>query len=34
LEMAIAASAVLTVVISLIPQSLFAWASQAVLKLF
>jgi NADH-quinone oxidoreductase subunit N len=34
LEIAIGASAVLTVVISLVPQSLFEWASQAVLKLF
>jgi NADH-quinone oxidoreductase subunit N len=34
LEFTIAVCAVLTVVFSLIPQSLFAWASQAVLKLF
>jgi NADH-quinone oxidoreductase subunit N len=34
LEFSIAACAVLTVVISLMPQALFAWASQAVLKLF
>ncbi len=34
LELAIGASAVLTVVISLVPQPLFAWASQAILKLF
>lgn len=34
LEFAIGASAVLTVVISLVPQSLFSWASQAILKLF
>ena len=34
LELAIGASAVLTVVLSLVPQSLFEWASQAVLKLF
>jgi NADH-quinone oxidoreductase subunit N len=34
LEITIGASAVLTVVISLVPQSLFEWASQAVLKLF
>lgn len=34
LEFAIAASAVLTVVLSLAPQALFAWVSQAVLKLF
>jgi NADH-quinone oxidoreductase subunit N len=34
LELAVGASAVLTVIISLVPQSLFAWASQAVLKLF
>jgi NADH-quinone oxidoreductase subunit N len=34
LEFAIGASAVLTVVISFIPQALFEWASQAVLKLF
>lgn len=34
LEFAVGASAVLTVVISFIPQWLFAWASQAVLKLF
>ncbi len=34
LEIAIGVSAVLTVVVSLFPQALFAWASQAVLKLF
>jgi len=34
LEFTIAACAVLTVAFSIIPQSLFAWASQAVLKLF
>jgi NADH-quinone oxidoreductase subunit N len=34
LELAIGASAVLTVVLSLVPQSLFEWTSQAVLKLF
>lgn len=34
LELAIGACAVLTVLISLMPGSLFAWASQAVLKLF
>jgi NADH-quinone oxidoreductase subunit N len=34
LEFTIGACAVVTVVISLVPQSLFAWASQAVLKLF
>lgn len=34
LEFAIGTCAVLTVVIGLIPQALFAWASQAVLKLF
>lgn len=34
LELAIGVSAVLTVLISFIPQSLFAWASQALFKLF
>jgi NADH-quinone oxidoreductase subunit N len=34
LEFTIAACAVLTIVFSFLPQSLFAWASQAVLKLF
>ena len=34
LEIAIGAAAVLTVVISFIPQALFTWASEAVLKLF
>jgi len=34
LEFTIGACAILTIVISLVPQSLFAWASQAVLKLF
>jgi NADH-quinone oxidoreductase subunit N len=34
LEIAIGASAVLTVVVSLFPQALFEWATQAVLKLF
>ena len=34
LELAIGTSAVLTVVISLVPQTLFAWASEAVMKLF
>ena len=34
LELTIGACAILTVIISLMPQTLFAWASQAVLKLF
>jgi NADH-quinone oxidoreductase subunit N len=34
LEFAIGTSAVLTVVISLVPQTLFTWASEAVMKLF
>ncbi len=34
LEFAIGTSAVLTVVISFVPQTLFAWASEAVMKLF